>query len=252
LRLPAWLRSTDGVTQPPQAIFFDIDDTLFSTTVFADKARRAAVDAMIRAGLRADRADATRELDDVITEFSSNYGGHFDKVLDRLGPESFEGHNRAVIVAAGVVAYHATKWRELKVYDDVYEVLKWLAGTPMVRGIISAGITIKQAEKLIRLEVLEFLTPAAIFFTDQVGFSKPNPKLYRRVLQRLSLQPQRCIYVGDNPTHDIDPCNSEGWTTVRIRRSGRHAAEEGATNAKHEIRDFFELRRLLQDEYGVR
>ena len=252
LRLPAWLRSTGGVTQPPQAIFFDIDDTLFSTTVFADKARRAAVDAMIRAGLRADRADATRELDDVITEFSSNYGGHFDKVLDRLGPESFEGHNRAVIVAAGVVAYHATKWRELKVYDDVYEVLKWLAGTPMVRGIISAGITIKQAEKLIRLEVLEFLTPAAIFFTDQVGFSKPNPKLYRRVLQRLSLQPQRCIYVGDNPTHDIDPCNSEGWTTVRIRRSGRHAAEEGATNAKHEIRDFFELRRLLQDEYGVR
>jgi len=240
------------VTQPPQAIFFDIDDTLFSTTVFADKARRAAVDAMIRAGLHADRADATRELDDVITEFSSNYGGHFDKVLDRLGPESIEGHNRAVIVAAGVVAYHATKWRELKVYDDVYEVLKWLAGTPMVRGIISAGITIKQAEKLIRLEVLEFLTPAAIFFTDQVGFSKPNPKLYRRVLQRLSLQPQRCIYVGDNPTHDIDPCNSEGWTTVRIRRSGRHAAEEGATNAKHEIRDFFELRRLLQDEYGVR
>lgn len=252
LRLPAWLRSTGGVTQPPKAIFFDIDDTLFSTTVFADKARRAAVDAMIRAGLRADRADATRELDDVITEFSSNYGGHFDKVLDRLGPESFEGHNRAVIVAAGVVAYHATKWRELKVYDDVYEVLKWLAGTPMVRGIISAGITIKQAEKLIRLEVLEFLTPAAIFFTDQVGFSKPNPKLYRRVLQRLSLQPQRCIYVGDNPTHDIDPCNREGWTTVRIRRSGRHAAEEGATNAKHEIRDFFELRRLLQDEYGVR
>lgn len=252
LRLPAWLRSTGGVTQPPQAIFFDIDDTLFSTTVFADKARRAAVDAMIRAGLRADRADATRELDDVITEFSSNYGGHFDKVLDRLGPESFEGHNRAVIVAAGVVAYHATKWRELKVYDDVYEVLKWLAGTPMVRGIISAGITIKQAEKLIRLEVLEFLTPAAIFFTDQVGFSKPNPKLYRRVLQRLSLQPQRCIYVGDNPTHDIDPCNREGWTTVRIRRSGRHAAEEGATNAKHEIRDFFELRRLLQDDYGVR
>lgn len=245
------MRSTAGVTQPPQAIFFDIDDTLFSTTVFADKARRAAIDAMVRAGLRAERADAARELEEVINEFSSNYGGHFDKVLDRLGPESFEGHNRAVIVAAGVVAYHATKWRELKVYDDVYEVLKWLAGTPMVRGIISAGITIKQAEKLIRLEVLEFLTPAAIFFTDQVGFSKPNPKLYRRVLQRLSLQPQRCIYVGDNPTHDIDPCNREGWTTVRIRRSGRHAAEEGATTAKHEIRDFFELRRLLQDEYGV-
>ncbi len=240
------------MTKALDAIFFDIDDTLFSTTVFADKARRAAVDAMIRAGLAADRTDALRELDDVIAEFSSNYGGHFDKVLDRLGPESFDGHNRAVIVAAGVVAYHATKWRELKVYDDVYEVLKWLGSTSLVRGIISAGITIKQAEKLVRLEVLEFLTPSAIFFTDQVGFSKPNPKLYRRVLQRVKLQAQRCLYVGDNPTHDIDPCNMEGWSTVRIRRSGRHSQEEGATKPKHEIRDFFELRRLLQDEYGVK
>lgn len=239
------------MTKALDAIFFDIDDTLFSTTVFADKARRAAVDAMIRAGLSAERTDALRELDEVIAEFSSNYGGHFDKVLDRLGPESFEGHNRAVIVAAGVVAYHATKWRELKVYDDVYEVLKWLATTSLVRGVVSAGITIKQAEKLVRLEVLEFLTPSAIFFTDQVGFSKPNPKLYRRVLQRLKLQPQRCLYVGDNPTHDIDPCNREGWSTVRIRRSGRHAQEEGQTTPKHEIRDFFELRRILQSDFGV-
>ncbi len=128
------MRSTAVVKPPLQAIFFDIDDTLFSTTVFADKARRAAVDAMVRAGLQADRGDATRELDEVIAEFSSNYGGHFDKVLDRLGPESFAGHNRAVIVAAGVVAYHATKWRELKVYDDVYEVLQWLSKTSLVRG----------------------------------------------------------------------------------------------------------------------
>ena len=237
--------------KPLDAIFFDIDDTMFSTSVFADKARRAAIDAMVQTGLRADRTEAMRELEEVIGEFSSNYGSHFDKVLDRLGPESTAGHNRAVIVAAGVVAYHATKWRELKVYDDVYEVLKWLASTQLVRGIISAGITIKQAEKLVRLDVLEFLTPSAIFFTDQVGFSKPNPRLYRRVTQRLKLQPQRCLYVGDNPTHDIDPCNREGWITARIRRSGRHSQEEGDTQATHEIRDFLDLRTILQSEYGV-
>jgi len=125
------------MTRPLDAIFFDIDDTLFSTTVFADKARRNAVDAMIRAGLRAERQDAMRELEDVIAEFSSNYSGHFDKVLDRLGPESTEGHNRAVIVAAGVVAYHGTKENELKVYDDVYDTLRWLSSTSLLRGVIS-------------------------------------------------------------------------------------------------------------------
>ncbi|MCB9879735.1 MAG: HAD-IA family hydrolase [Planctomycetes bacterium] len=238
--------------KPLDAIFFDIDDTLFSTTVFADKARRNAVDAMIRAGLKAERKDAMRELEDVIVEFSSNYGSHFDKVLDRLGPQSTAGHNRAVIVAAGVVAYHATKENDLKVWDDVYDTLHWLAAKEkLVRGIISAGITIKQAEKVVRLGILEFITPSAIFFTDQVGFSKPNPKLYRRVLERLSLDPGRCLYVGDNPTHDIDPCNDLGWTTARIRRSGRHAQTEGRTKATYEIRDFLELRALLQRDFQL-
>ena len=239
------------MSKPLDAIFFDIDDTLFSTSVFADQARRAAIDAMLRAGLDCDRDSALRELHEVITEFSSNYGSHFDKVLDRIGPGSFAGHNRAVIVAAGVVAYHDTKWSKLKVWDDVYEVLQWLAGKQITRGIVSAGITIKQAEKAVRLGVLEFLTPAAIFFTDQVGFSKPNPKLYRRVLEQMQLQPERCLYVGDNPTHDIDPCNREGWNTIRVRRGGRYADVEGETQPDHEVSDFFKLREILVADYGL-
>ncbi|MGC6488314.1 MAG: HAD-IA family hydrolase [Planctomycetota bacterium] len=239
------------MSKPLDAIFFDIDDTLFSTTVFADKARRNAVDAMIRAGLKAERQEAIQELEDVIGEFSSNYSGHFDKVLDRLGERSYAGHNRAVIVAAGVVAYHGTKESSLTVYDDVYATLKWLADKPLVRGIISAGITIKQAEKLVRLDVLEFVTPSAIFFTDQVGFSKPNHKLYKRALEPFGLDASRCIYVGDNPKHDIDPCNDLGWTTVRIRRSGRYAQHDGRTQADYEIRDFLELRKLLETDFGV-
>ncbi len=234
---------------PLDAIFFDIDDTLFSTTVFAEKARRAAVEAMIAAGLRTERDTALRELDEVLREFTSNYGNHYDKVLDRLPEEASKGMNKAVLVAAGVVAYHETKWRELQVHDDVYEALKWLSSTKLVRGIISAGITVKQAEKLVRLKLVEFLTPSAIFFTDQVGFSKANPRLYRTVLQRLKLQPSRCLYVGDHPTHDIDPANQEGFMTVRVRRSGKHAAEEGKTKAHFEVRDFYELSAILRREF---
>ena len=233
------------------AIFFDIDDTLFSTTVFADKARRAAVDAMVRAGLRVDRQTALRELDEVLREFSSNYNSHFDKVVQRLPPAASAGLNPAILVAAGVAAYHETKWRELQVYDDVYEVLRWLSAVPLIRGIISAGWTIKQAEKVIRLKIYEFLTPNAIFFTDQIGISKPNPKLYRRVLQELHLEPQRVMYVGDNPTFDIDPCNKEGMITVRSRRSGRFADVSGESDADYEIRDFYDLKRILQRDFGL-
>jgi putative hydrolase of the HAD superfamily len=240
------------VARQLDAILFDIDDTLFSTTVFAEKARRSAIDAMIQAGLRAERTACLRELEEVIAEFTSNYSTHFDKVIQRLPASASEGLNRAILVAAGVVAYHETKSRELQVYDDVYEVLRWLASTSLIRGIISAGWTIKQAEKVVRLRIYEFLSPHAIFFTDEIGINKPNPKLYRRVLQELGLDAARVMYVGDNPKNDIDPCNREGLITVRSRRSGKYGEITGATQPHFEIRDFYELREILVSEFAVR
>ncbi len=234
-----------------KAIFFDIDDTLFSTSQFADSARRAAVDAMCAAGLRADRETCMRELQEVLEEFTSNYQSHFDKVIQRLPAEASAGLNRAVLVAAGVVAYHETKSRDFRVYDDAWEVLNWLASTDLIRGIISAGISVKQAEKLIRLNIRDFLTPDAIYFTEQVGISKPNPKLYQRVVEDQGLEPEAVMYVGDSPLHDIDPANQVGMLTVRCQRGGRWAEHEGKTRPDHVISDFHQLRKLLEEEFGV-
>ena len=44
-----------------KAVFFDIDDTLFSTTDFAERARRGAADAMRRHGLRLPTDHILRE-----------------------------------------------------------------------------------------------------------------------------------------------------------------------------------------------
>jgi hypothetical protein len=55
-----------------RALFLDIDDTLYSTSEFAAAARRAALDAMIRHGLRISLDDAVAELAEVIAEFGSN------------------------------------------------------------------------------------------------------------------------------------------------------------------------------------
>ena len=66
------------------AVFFDIDDTLFSTSEFADRARRASVDAMIRVGLKHDPKVLVQELAEVVSEFTSNYDHHFDQLLRRI------------------------------------------------------------------------------------------------------------------------------------------------------------------------
>ena len=68
----------------------------------------------------------------------------------RLPASALKGLNPAVVVAAGVVAYHQTKVQELKPYDDVIFALRRLSKTDLKLGIITGGLAVKQAEKVIR------------------------------------------------------------------------------------------------------
>jgi len=233
------------------AILFDVDDTLFSTTQFAALARQRAVEAMVRQGLRLPVSEVRRELQEVIGEFTSNYGQHFDKLLLRLPPSSHAGVNRALIIAAGIMAYHATK-AELQPFPDVLPFLRRVHEQgDVVLGVITHGLELKQAEKLLLLRVVPYLHPGAIFISDQVGISKPNPKLYQRACSAMGLVPAEVMYVGDNPLHDIDPVNAVGMIPVRLHRDNRFEGLQGRTQPRYEIRSFEELVPVLGQDFGI-
>ncbi|WP_419192250.1 HAD-IA family hydrolase [Engelhardtia mirabilis] len=233
------------------AVLFDIDDTLFSTTEFAQRARRASVEAMVAAGLDADPDQVLEELGEIIGEFSSNYDRHFDQLLKRVKPEGLGGRNPAIIVAAGIVAYHDTKYRELKPFDDVLPLLEGIERAGLRRGIVTHGWTTKQAEKLVRLGLVPHLDADAIFISDQIGIAKPNPKLYLAALRQMGLPPKRVMYVGDSPQHDIAPPKSLGMVTVWSERAAKHRLEGTGIEPDHVVSDFEQLRQILRDEYAV-
>ncbi len=231
-------------------IFFDIDDTLFSTTGFAEQARRNSIRAMIQMGLEADAEQVYRELEDVIDEFSSNYGGHYDKLLMRLEPQALQGCHPSLLVAAAVAAYHDTKFRELSAYEDVLQAFRRLAKTDLVLGIISSGLRIKQAEKIVRLKIWPFVNPHAVFITDEIGIGKPNPKLFQKACEVMGLEPRYTMYVGDHPRSDVDAANRAGLISVWNRREGKHIHEKGETRPDFEIYNFLELLDILQTSFG--
>lgn len=241
-------------------VFFDIDDTLYSTTAFAGRARRAAIAAMIDAGLAIDLEQGVTELSEVVAEFASNYGDHFGRLMDRLGPKAIDGRNPAVLVAAGVVAYHRTKTEGLQMLPDVRVVLEGLHRAGLRLGVISAGLQVKQAEKLIRLDALQYFDPRAIFFSDQLGVSKPNPKIYRLACERAGVDPTRAMYVGDRPTHDVAPAAALGMKTVLYRGAGgKYQSTRTSTDTNdgtpivpdHDLDDMRPLTGILADAYGL-
>jgi putative hydrolase of the HAD superfamily len=235
-----------------RAVLFDLDDTLYATTEFSREARAAAVHAMIAAGLRVPFERVLAELEAVIAKFSSNYDRHLDTLLLRLPAESYAPVNPAVIVAAGVVAYHETKRRSLAAYPDALEALARLSSCEgLTLGVVTAGLPTKQAEKLVRLGVLPHFDPRAVFIADQLGFEKTNPQLYATVCAALSLEPGQCMYVGDHPVRDVDSSRAAGMIAVLLRYGGKYSGLVGQTAPDYTIGGFRELIEIIERDFEV-
>lgn len=229
-----------------KAVFFDIDDTLYSTSLFACRARYNSIRAMISLGLNFPEKKLVHELEEVIKEFSSNYDQHFDKLLLRIPGRAYEGINPSILVAGAVIAYHETKSRELLPFPDVTSGLKTLAKIGLVRGVITDGLSVKQSEKLIRLKLYRLFTPGAIFISDEIGINKPNIKLYQRACNEFNLSPSEIMYVGDDPVNDIDPAKAMGMITVLMKRGGKYLTRPGKLKPNYQVDNFSQLIKIVR------
>jgi len=207
--------------------------------------------AMQRHGVKVPTEALLKELAETISEFGSNYDHHFDKLLLRLPRRVVYSINRSIVIAAAIAAYHDAKFRLLRPFPEVIPSLRELARTTLIRGIITDGLEIKQTEKLIRLKVTPMLTARAIFISDQIGISKPNPKIYLRACDDLGISPAQAMYVGDHPVKDIDAANAAGLTTVLVNRGGRHSKERGRTAPSYSITSFNHLLHVLRRDFRV-
>ncbi|MEE8104229.1 MAG: TIGR02253 family HAD-type hydrolase [Planctomycetota bacterium] len=232
------------------AIFFDVDDTLYSTSTFAARARRNAVEAMVAAGLDVSVDAGVAELADVVREFSSNYGHHYDKLVLRLSRSLRPGVHPALIVAAGVIAYHRTK-DEMAPFDDAEATLKALSKSGILLGVISNGLTVKQAEKLLRLHLEKYFESSAIFISEEIGVAKPHPKIFLLACESVGVDPKNALYIGDNPKKDIDSAHDAGLHTCWRKGSGKHALGLEPEHADLVVDDLREMIPWLEEVFGV-
>ncbi|MGH2830920.1 MAG: HAD family hydrolase, partial [Actinomycetota bacterium] len=62
----------------------------------------------------------------------------------------------------------------------------------------------------------------AVAVSGLEGVEKPDPALFRIALERMGVEPARAVYVGDSPSHDVQPALALGMGAVLIDRHGRH------------------------------
>ncbi|WP_461862912.1 TIGR02253 family HAD-type hydrolase [Thermococcus sp.] len=201
-----------------KAVFFDLDDTIADTSRLAEMARKNAIENMIRHGMPADFDTAYNELLELIKEYGSNFDRHFDYLLRRL-----DLHYNPKWVAAGVIAYHNTKFAYLREVRHVRKTLLKLKEMGILLGIITDGNPIKQWEKILRLELDPYFDEVLI--SDFVGVKKPHPKIFRKALGKFDVKADEAVMVGDRLYSDIYGAKRVGMHTVWFRY-GKYANSE--------------------------
>ncbi|NJE04638.1 TIGR02253 family HAD-type hydrolase [Thermococcus sp. M36] len=201
-----------------KVVFFDLDDTIVDTTRLAEMARRNAIENMVRHGLPVDFDTAYQELLELISEYGSNFSRHFDYLLRRL-----EVPYDPKLVAAGVISYHNTKFAYLRTVKGVRRVLLDLQRAGYRLGIITDGDPIKQWEKILRLELDAYFDK--VFISDHLGVKKPHPKIFKKALRKMGVEPEEAVMVGDRLYSDIYGAKQVGMITVWFKY-GKYADRE--------------------------
>ena len=198
-----------------KAVFFDIDDTLYDTTLQAEMVRKNAIKAMIEAGLDIEEDEAMEALQEIVQQYGSNYQYHFDHLLERYG---YQKNPR--IIAAGIVAYHTTKAAYLVPFPDTVPTLLELRDMGYRIGVITEGRSVKQWEKLIRLGLQHFFH--AVVISEDIGREKTDPEIFRLAAEKIGAKTKETIMVGDRLEKDIGGAKLAGMKTVQLKR-GKHA-----------------------------
>jgi len=75
-------------------------------------------------------------------------------------------------------------------------------------AIITNGATQVQKAKIEKTGLDKIFD--MVIISDEVGVSKPDPKIFNIALQNLNIKPEEALFVGDNLENDINGCQKAG------------------------------------------
>jgi putative hydrolase of the HAD superfamily len=215
-----------------RAVIFDLDNTLVDFMRMKRMAIRAAVDAMIDAGLALDRKAAEREIQAIYDREGIEYQRVFDDFL-----EAHLGHLDHKILASGIVSYRRAREAALVLYPHVTATLMELIKSGIRLAVVSDA---PRREAWLRLCYLNLhhLFDVVVTFED-TGERKPSPAPFRAALERLGVKADGALMVGDWPERDMVGATQLGIRTVFARYGDTFGTVE--SGADFEIEDIHEL-----------
>lgn len=156
-------------------------------------------------------------------------------VYNKFGKEI--SYNEALTKFTDYLNAYESSW---KAYDDVIPCLNMLNQYKL--GIISNGDHKQQVEKLRKMNILEYFCDVVV--AGDVGYAKPDNRIFEIACQRNNVNIENVFYVGDNIKTDVIPANEIGMKGILIDRDKERKTE----NNINRIFSLTDIKNLLKNQ----
>lgn len=209
----------------PKALLLDLDDTILDDSGNVDRSWREACLAC-----RSELAPVTPEqVLEAIERIRDWYWA--DPERHRIGRHDLDAARREIVelavaelgvasltVAAQIAKDYSTR-REagLSLHPGAVETIRWFRSRGCRLALLTNGSAAAQRHKINRFGLAELFD--VVLIEGELGFGKPDPRVYQQALLALSIAATESWMVGDNLEWDVAAPQALGvqgiWVDVR-------------------------------------
>lgn len=195
-----------------KAIVFDLDDTLVSEYDYI----KSGFQEVAKFLNRKHNISSDKVFNELIELLEKNSSYIFNRFLDLNSIK----YNKEDI--AELVSIYRNHKPDIDFFEDVGSALNKLRETGYKLGIITDGYKETQRKKIEVLNLQKYVD--YIIITDELGreYWKPHRKSFEIMKEKLNVEFNEMVYIGDNPEKDFYIKNIFPITTVRIKRNNKN------------------------------
>lgn len=205
---------------PIKAILFDLDDTLLD----GRKAQNNAIKEFSELFPELKKIE-TAELTEDWREITFKYYDSYQKGIITF-EESRIRRMRELFAIVGIHISKKDAKERFEIYKKLYEK-NWTAFDDAIEvlevlrkkynlGLVTNGDSKQQREKIEKIGVAKYFDQVTI--SDEVGFAKPDNRIFEITCNKLQVRPEECIMIGDKFKVDVEGGIKAGMTSIWVNR----------------------------------
>lgn len=191
-----------------KAVLFDFDETLQDRTLAFEGYMDSMLDKFLPDLCEEKREKYKKDMVD------TGNGGYVNRVEWYQGLIDMWGWDDAPDAEVLANHYDTTFGDCNVIFPNSVPLLKALKEKGLIIGVITNGPSYLQNHKMDQSGLRPYCDIVVV--SGDVGVHKPDPELFRYTANKLGLDTNECVYVGDHPINDIQGALDSGMKAIRM------------------------------------